>query len=74
VPPSAPSLLDDLPPYLSSTQLAELFGVNRATILEWAHADVLPRPIQLGPRCLRWPREQIAAHLERLQAGEGGAA
>jgi predicted DNA-binding transcriptional regulator AlpA len=67
-------LLEDLPPLLSSTHLAELFDVSRSTIWEWAQSGILPQPLQLGPRCNRWPRHQILEHLEALRSRKEGVA
>jgi len=48
-----------LPRYGSDVQLAELFGVCRATIWRWAAAGILPQPVKLSPGVTRWRLDQI---------------
>ncbi|MHB8353808.1 MAG: helix-turn-helix transcriptional regulator [Burkholderiales bacterium] len=40
--------------YLSDRQLADRFGVSRATIWRWARNSDFPQPVQLSPSCTRW--------------------
>ncbi len=51
----------------SAADLAELFKVGKATILDWNIAGKLPKPIRLG-RSPRWTHQQIAAFLENQGA------
>jgi predicted DNA-binding transcriptional regulator AlpA len=62
VKPSSP----ELPEYLSTTDVAKLFGVCRNSILGWWRGGQLPPPLHLGRRCYRWPRVVILKHLETL--------
>jgi predicted DNA-binding transcriptional regulator AlpA len=47
----------------SPADLAELFKVGKATILDWARDGKLPKPVGPG-RSPRWTQKQIAAFLE----------
>jgi len=49
-------------------EVAELFGVTRATVLRWADSGTFPRPIRLSRRCLRWRETDIQTHIETLVA------
>jgi predicted DNA-binding transcriptional regulator AlpA len=53
---------------LNIWDLARLFGVNRATIREWARRGRLPRPIKIGHKH-QWNPREIQALLERSAAG-----
>ena len=48
--------------YLRDTQLAERYGVSRATIWRW-HRDRpdMPRVVRLSPGCVRWVLAEIEA-------------
>ena len=40
--------------YKSVTQVANQFGVSRATIWRWVRSGNFPKPIKLSPGCSRW--------------------
>ncbi|MGR3539940.1 MAG: helix-turn-helix transcriptional regulator [Hasllibacter sp.] len=45
---------------LTDTEVAEFFGIHRATVWKWAKDGRLPAPIYpLGARIARWRREDI---------------
>jgi len=46
-------------PLLDADDLAKLLGVNRRTIQQYVAAGVLPRPIKLSQKVVRWPRRAI---------------
>ncbi|WP_374763257.1 helix-turn-helix transcriptional regulator [Yunchengibacter salinarum] len=54
--------------YLSDLQLADRFGVNRATVWRWVQAGHFPRPVKLTEGCTRWR----AADVERWEADRAG--
>ena len=47
--------------YLRDVDLAERFGVSRATIWRWSHNARLPSPVRLGPGCTWWRSTEIEA-------------
>lgn len=56
--------------YISANQLAERYGVDKATIWRWTGRGILPKPIKLSPQCTRWR----LAEIERRDAERDGAA
>lgn len=41
--------------FLTDTQLASRYGVNKATPWRWAKSDPnFPKPVKLSPQCTRW--------------------
>ena len=46
---------------LNERQVAEAFGVSCRKVAELRSAGMLPAPIELGPRLLKWPRAEIEA-------------
>lgn len=56
--------------YLKDTQLAERFGVDRATIWRWVRRDGFPCPIKLSPGCTRWRMADIEAWEAKISEGE----
>lgn len=53
--------------------VAELLGKSERGVHELRAAGLLPEPIQLGPRSLRWFRDEVLAHLAE-HAPRGGHA
>jgi predicted DNA-binding transcriptional regulator AlpA len=45
--------------YLSDKQLAERFGITRATVWRWARSADFPKPVSLSPGCTRWRLAEI---------------
>lgn len=45
--------------YTSDLQLAERYGVHRATIWRWSRDGVLPAPVTISPGCTRWRVDEI---------------
>jgi DNA-binding transcriptional MerR regulator len=60
----APSLPDRL---YDSEQLAQIFDVHRATILEWARTGVIPPGRRFG-RSLRWTAADLTPLLASREA------
>jgi predicted DNA-binding transcriptional regulator AlpA len=50
--------------YLSDAEVAERYGVHRATIWRWSQAGIFPKPIQIAPGTTRWKLEDV----ERVDA------
>ena len=46
--------------YFTDRELAERFGVGRATIWRWLSTGHLPKPVRLSVRCTRWRAADIA--------------
>ena len=55
--------------YLRDTEIAERYGVSRATVWRW-HQDRpdMPRAVRLSPGCTRW---RLAA-IEAWEAAKAG--
>jgi predicted DNA-binding transcriptional regulator AlpA len=47
--------------------LADMLGVDQATIRRWCITDKLPPPLKLAGKVLRWKRAEIVAWLEKQQ-------
>lgn len=58
--------------YLSDTDLAARYNVNRTTPWRWAQTRDFPKPVKLTPGCARWKLSEIEAW-ERRKAGEVAA-
>ena len=56
--------------YVSASQLAERYGVDRSTIWRWAARQIIPAPVKLSDQCTRWR----LADIEQCDAERDGAA
>ena len=45
--------------YLSDKQLAERYGVARATVWRWIRTSDFPKPRKITPGCSRWPISDV---------------
>ena len=45
--------------YIPDTQVANQFGVSRATIWRWVQNGNFPKPVKLSPGCSRWRIEDV---------------
>lgn len=54
-----------MPALLDADDLAHHLQINRRRVFEWVSAGVLPQPIRLTKKTLRWPRSV----LEQLTGG-----
>ena len=43
-------------PFVRPKELSEALGVSTNTLRVWRATNVLPEPIQLGPRAIGWDR------------------
>lgn len=48
---------------ITITEVAELAQVGKITIWRWCRDGVMPQPLRITKRCLRWPEETILAWL-----------
>ena len=45
--------------YVSAVQLAERYGVDKATVWRWAKRGAHPQPVKLSDQCTRWRLDEI---------------
>ena len=50
--------------YVSAAQLAERYGVHKATIWRWVKDGIIPKPIKFGAQSARFDLDEV----ERLDA------
>jgi prophage regulatory protein len=53
--PTMPSRLLDL------REVSQLVGLGKSAIYDWIGRGLFPRPVQLGPRTVRWPEAEVLA-------------
>lgn len=59
------------PPFLNESQAAALFGVSQRTFADLRHEAWMPEPMVLGPRSLRWSRDELVeAMRQRAPRGQ----
>lgn len=54
-----------LPPFLNEAQAAALFGVSDRTFADLRHEAWMPDAMVLGPRSLRWSRDELIEALRQ---------
>ena len=54
--------------YVSDSDLAAHFGVNRATIWGWVNRNGFPAPVKLSPQMSRWKWSDVEAWEARRAA------
>lgn len=64
--PAAPQARAAPLSWLAPKQLARFLGVSRQTVHRWWRAGKLPPPARFSNHDLRWQREDVEAHLQRL--------
>ncbi len=47
------------PDFLTGPQVCELYQVHRQTLRRWVRAGFFPKPVQIGPRTVRFRRVDI---------------
>lgn len=57
--------------HISGPALDRRLGISRSTRWRWIAQGYLPKPIRLGPKCLRWVVEEVEA-LERQAKADRG--
>jgi predicted DNA-binding transcriptional regulator AlpA len=56
---------------LNISEVAQLLGVSERKVHALRAAGLLPEPVSLGPRALRWPVDELLDHVKRV-APRGG--
>jgi excisionase family DNA binding protein len=56
---------------VSTAEIAGLFGVSPNTVLEWAKAGSIAKPIRMGRRTIRWHRADVLAMLAGNRPTQG---
>jgi excisionase family DNA binding protein len=62
-----PTPTDGDPDYITKAEVAKLLGVTTRTVDRWVAKRVLPPPMRVGPRLLRWRRQVIHDFMRRLE-------
>jgi predicted DNA-binding transcriptional regulator AlpA len=57
-------------PLIGRTEYARLVGISDSTTKRWARAGIGPQPIKVGPRTIRYRRDEV----ETFLAGKWAAA
>lgn len=52
---------------LTVSEVATILTISTREVWRRVDSGELPRPIRLGPRTRRWPREEIEAVIERAK-------
>lgn len=52
--------------FVTDRQLAERYGVSRASVWRWASTGQLPQPVAIGSGTTRWNLEDIERHEQQL--------
>ena len=50
--------------FISSPELAQMFGVALGTIKRWSRNGDMPQGRRVGPRLLKWGRQEITDRVE----------
>src|SRR4051812_39267714 len=66
--PELPTRLSVFPAYLSRATLAAVLDISESAVDEMVRRGVLPRPVRLSPRCVRWRWLAVDAALASLSA------
>ena len=49
---------------IDSSGLAKFLGVSQQTVKRWASSGVIPKARRVGPRLMKWNREEIEAWIK----------
>lgn len=52
--------------YMTRAQLAAYLGVSRATVTNLIKRRVIPAPVKMGTKMLRWKRSDVDRYLEEM--------
>jgi len=52
-----------LPPLLRTKEVARLFGISPRTVWRWVKRHLLPAPVRLHGKIVRWPTRDILPYL-----------
>ena len=53
------------PGYMTTSEIADLLKIQRATWLRGSHDGTFPKPVKIGSKCFRWSRKSIKKFLEQ---------
>ena len=60
---------------LNLREVAHLVGLGKSAIYDWTARGLFPKPVHLGPRCVRWAEVEIIAWIAaRIAEREARAA
>ena len=51
---------------LRIADVQEMTGLSRASVYKKVAEGLLPRPVRLSPRCVRWRKSELQATIEAL--------
>ena len=51
---------------LRIADVQEITGLSRASVYKKVASGLLPRPVRLSPRCVRWRASELQAFIEAL--------
>jgi len=57
---------------LTARQVADLLGVHVRTVWRYSQTGIIPQPIRLGQRTVRWRLSDLRDHLDQLSQPEKG--
>ncbi|WP_252177481.1 AlpA family phage regulatory protein [Endozoicomonas sp. 4G] len=55
--------------YLTRQQVLTRYGIGNTTLYRWMQDSEVsfPKPVQMGPRCVRWKMSELEAWEEKRQ-------
>lgn len=62
---ASPGSADHPPLLLDKDALAKMLGVGKRKLHDVLAQEWMPRGIELGPRCIRWSRDEVARALSQ---------
>ena len=66
-PPAQPALL------LRRRDVLALLGISHSALYRYMHHASFPRPIRIGPKAVRWRRDEIERWIEARPRAMGGS-
>ena len=54
-------------------EVEEILGVKTTALYAGMRRGTIPRPVRLGPRCLRWSRRALLERISELEGAGDGA-
>jgi predicted DNA-binding transcriptional regulator AlpA len=55
--------LQEFGPLLTHEQVAKLLGIHSNTLYWWCVRGIFPKPMLVGPRLKRWPKQVVRDYL-----------
>lgn len=53
--------------FLTTSEVAELFGISDWTVYRWVKSGALPQPVRVSRRWVRFRRHEIEEAINKLQ-------